>query len=241
VVRSVAFLSCVFALVVMLVAISQKAVLWKMKKDLIAEVHGIQGRIDQSLLVLQGLRKEYRMLQPLIQAEEDTFAIISTLSAMQQIKTNGNGWMVLLADKDSYYAGDASQITNQVRATNAPPLLMTNQVNLRRGLILETVLNQEGETMREDLAKLVDFLKSRHFLYNADILPADTRRMLVDSNLVLTGKHFAISLELEAEETEDEETDAGNENTKPGIQQPVWRKLQPDVQVRPQETEESQP
>ena len=228
--RSMALLSCVFAMVVMLVAVIQKAMLWKMKNALIEEVHGVEHRFDQSLLVLQGLKREFKMLQPLIQAERNTLAVVDVLGALQQIRTNHNGWMVLLADKDSYYAGDSTMKTNATTASNIESNSLTNRVNLRRGFIFELVLNSEGEAMRAELADLISFLRNRDFLYNADILPSDTRRPLVASNLVVQGKHFAVSLEMDADVTGELE-DRSNQTMVDSVdKRPVWWHLQPNVQ-----------
>jgi hypothetical protein len=88
--RSLALLSCVFAMVVMLVAVFQKGLLWKMKTELIEEVKDVELRFDQSLVVLRRLKQEYRMLQPLIQVEQDTYTAIEILGSMQHIRTNKN-------------------------------------------------------------------------------------------------------------------------------------------------------
>ena len=52
--------------------------------------------------------------------------------------------------------------------------------------------------MREELADVVTFLRDQEFLFNADILPADTRRPLVDSKLLIQDRHFAVSMEMDA-------------------------------------------
>ena len=227
--RSLALLSCVFAVVVMLMAVIQKGMLWKMKTTLIEEVKDVELRFDQSLVVLQGLKQEYRMLQPLIQAEQNTFAALEILGSMQQIRTNQNGWMVLLADQDSYYATDAVSLTNATTATNLISNPSTNRVNLRRGFILELVMKSEGESMRQELAEVVAFLREQDFLFNADTLPVDTRRPLVNSNLIVPGKHFAVSLEMDALESA-EIPDASGSNTDTASEyRPVWRNLQPNI------------
>ena len=242
VLRSVAFLCCVLAMVVMGVAVVQKTMLWRAKTELIEAVDGIEGRFDQSLLVLQGLKEEYKMLQPLIEAEQHTLAALDVLGAMQQIRTNHQGWMVLLADKQSYYQGDEMARTNQVTNTNAVTASPTNQIPFQHGFIIETVLNSSGEAMRNELEEIVRFLKAREYLQNADILPGDTRRMLVDSNLVVAGKHFAISLELPVLDADDllVET-ASSARTGDRKATPVWRKLQPEVNRPIEEKEVSQP
>jgi len=242
VLRSVAFLSCVLAIVVMGVAVVQKTMLWRAKSELIEAVDGIEGRFDQSLLVLQGLKEEYKMLRPLIEAEQNTLAALDVLGAMQEIRTNHQGWMVLLADKESYYRGDEMVRTNRAAMTNAVTAFPTNQIPFQRGFIVETVLNSSGESMRNELEEIVRFLKAREYLQNADILPGDTRRMLVDSNLVIAGKHFAISLELPVLDADDlvTETASGARHVDRTVT-PVWRTLQPDVNKPSEEKEIQQP
>ena len=228
--RSMALLSCMFAVVVMLMAVIQKGMLWKMKNELIQEVQGIEQRLDQGLVVLEGFKQEYRMLQPLIQAEQKTYATLQILGAMQQIRTNQTGWMVLLADKDSYYAADALDGTNSITLSNLIAKPLTNQVDLRRGFILELVLKSDGETMREELAEWVAFFRDQDFLHNADILPADARRPLANTNRVIAGKHFAISLEMDSDGESKMDTSANREPVEGASYRPVWRELQPVIQ-----------
>lgn len=242
VLRSLAFLSCVLAIVVMGVAVVQKAMLWRAKAELIEAVDAIEGRFDQSLLVLQGLKEEYKMLCPIIEAEQHTLATLDVLGAMQEIRTNYQGWMVLLADKQSYYMGDETARTNPVSSTNTFAPVPTNQIPFKRGFIVETVLNSSGEAMRNELEEIVGFLKSREYLQNADILPGDTRRMLVDSNLVVAGKHFAFSLELPVSDDEGLSTESvSNPRATDRSIVPVWRKLQPEVGSAGEKMETSQP
>lgn len=242
VLRSVAFLSCVLAIVVMGVALVQKAMLWKAKTELIEAVAAIEGRFDQSLLVLQGLKEEYKMLRPVIEAEQHTLAALDVLGAMQEIRTNHQGWMVLLADKKSYYMGDEMARTNPVTTTNTVAASPTNQIPFKRGFIVETVLNSSGEAMRNELEEIVGFLKSRDYLQNADILPGDTRRMLVDSNLVLAGKHFALSLELPVLDEDGRLAESvSNPRATDRTIVPVWRKLQPELGSSSEEKEIPKP
>ena len=96
--------------------------------------------------------------------------------------------------------------------------------------------------MRNELEEIVGFLKSREYLQNADILPGDTRRMLVDSNLVVAGKHFAFSLELPVPDDEGLSTESvSNPRATDRNIVPVWRKLQPEVGSAGEKMETSQP
>ena len=227
--RSLALLSCVFAMVVMLVAVFQKGMLWKMKTELIEEVKDVELRFDQSLLVLQRLKQEYRMLQPLIQVEQDTYTAIEILGSMQHIRTNQNAWMVLLADQDSYYADDVLSSTNTTTSPDLELVNRTNRVNMRRGFILELVLKSEGEAMRQELADVVTFLRDQDFLFNADILPADTRRPLVDPKLLIQDRHFAVSMEMDATDVIAISDPLDSTTDKAAGYQPVWRSLQPKI------------
>ena len=182
------------------------------------------------------------MLRPLIEAEQNTLAALDVLGAMQEIRTNYQVWMVLLADKQSYYRGDGMALTNRAAITNAVTSFPTNQIPFQRGFIVETVLNSSGESMRNELEEIVRFLKAREYLQNADILPGDTRRLLVDSNLVIAGKHFAISLELPVLDADDLVTEAASgARTADKTVTPVWRALQPDVNKPSEEREIPQP
>ena len=227
--RSLALLSCVFAMVVMLVAVFQKGMLWKMKTELIEEVKDVELRFDQSLVVLQRLKQEYRMLQPLIQVEQDTYTAIEILGSMQHIRTNQNAWMVLLADQDSYYADDVLSSTNTTTSPDFELVNRTNRVNMHRGFILELVLKSEGEAMRQELADVVTFLRDQDFLFNADILPADTRRPLVDSELLIQDRHFAVSMEMDDSDAIAISDKLNSAADKAAEYRPLWRSLQPNI------------
>lgn len=182
------------------------------------------------------------MLRPVIEAEQHTLAALDVLGAMQEIRTNHQGWMVLLADKKSYYMGDEMARTNPVTTTNTVAASPTNQIPFKRGFIVETVLNSSGEAMRNELEEIVGFLKSRDYLQNADILPGDTRRMLVDSNLVLAGKHFALSLELPVLDEDGRLAESvSNPRATDRTIVPVWRKLQPELGSSSEEKEIPKP
>jgi hypothetical protein len=100
---------------------------------------------------------------------------------------------------------------------------------MHRGFILELVLKSEGEAMRQELADVVTFLRDQDFLFNADILPADTRRPLVDSELLIQDRHFAVSMEMDASDAIAISDKLNSAADKAAEYRPLWRSLQPNI------------
>jgi hypothetical protein len=83
--------------------------------------------------------------------------------------------------------------------------------------------------MRQELADVVTFLRDQDFLFNADILPADTRRPLVDPKLLIQDRHFAVSMEMDATDVIAISDPLDSTTDKAAGYQPVWRSLQPKI------------
>jgi len=194
--RSAALAGCVLVSLMLLVAFAQKAVLWKLKAGLLDQLSMVEERVDQSLIVFDSLKQEYQMLQPLVHAEDQTMAVLKTLDRMQTLRTNGLGWAVLLADQETYYEEGGRLQEMAVGDTNAVPVVLTNRVSLQQGLILELVIDRQGESMRRSLEDLVGVFQASDYVVRADTLPSNTRRAIVSPDVLLPNQHFAISLEL---------------------------------------------
>ena len=181
----------------LVVAFIQKSMLWDIKSDLLEELDSVEARVGKNLEVFDSLKEEYQMLRPLLMAEDQTVAVLKTLDTLQSISREDPGWMVLLADIDSYYSiGDQLQARALADDTNSEPSSTTNRIVMDRGLVLEMVLDAKGEAMRRRLEETVAFFRQSNFILRADTLPGNARRSIVSSNVILNDRHFAVILEL---------------------------------------------
>ena len=122
----------------------------------------MEARVGKSLEVFDSLKEEYQMLRPLLMAEDQTVAVLKTLETLQSLSREDPGWMVLLADIDSYYSiGDQIQARALAEDTNSVPSSTTNRIVMDRGLVLEMVLDAKGEAMRRRLEETVAFFVNR--------------------------------------------------------------------------------
>ncbi len=93
-----------------------------------------------------------------------------------------------------------------------------------RGLVLEMVLDAKGEAMRRRLEETVAFFRQSDFIVRADTLPGNARRSIVSSNVLLSDRHFAISLELPSVS---DQVQAPTSNSRQ--EEPSWKRVQPAV------------
>lgn len=204
-------------------AFIQKSMLWNVKSDLLEELDSVEIRVGKSLEIFDSLKEEYQMLRPLLIAEDQTVAMLKTLETLQSISREDPGWLVLLADIDSYYAiGDQLQALALAEDTNSVPSTATNRIVMDRGLVLEMVLDAKGEAMRRRLEETVAFFRQSDFILGADTLPGNARRSIVSSNVILSEKHFAISLELPSIS---DQVQAPTSNSRQ--EEPSWKRVQP--------------
>jgi hypothetical protein len=74
--------------------------------------------------------------------------------------------------------------------------LTTNTGLSSRAFIAEVCLVPQGEQMRQILSDLVSDLKRYPLFRNVDVLPAESRRDLVATNLLFPERHLALELNL---------------------------------------------
>ena len=221
--RSAALVACFLITVMLVVAFIQKSVLWDLKSDLLEQLDSVEARVGKSLEVFDSLKEEYQMLRPLLMAEDQTVAVLKTLETLQSLSREDPGWMVLLADIDSYYSiGDQIQARALAEDTNSVPSSTTNRIVMDRGLVLEMVLDSKGEAMRRRLEETVTFFRQSDFILRADTLPGNARRSIVSSNVILSDRHFAISLELPSVS---DQVQAPTSNSRQ--EEPSWKRVQP--------------
>lgn len=139
--------------------------------------------------------ESYERLRPMLKQQKRTVDKLATLSLLQKIRGDKKLWFVLFADEESYFSGQAAPLsqTNQLAAAT---LNSTNQPPTKYGFIAELCLSEEGEAMRQTLRKVVDELKLNPAFTNVDTLPADQRKNLVGTNVLIPGHYFSLSIEM---------------------------------------------
>jgi Tfp pilus assembly PilM family ATPase len=139
------------------------------------------------------VRRRYERLRPGLERQQATIDALQGLALLRQVRDNQSFWFVLFADVPSYVAA------RPWGETNAPvPVAVGVQPTfpVREGFVAEVCVPEQGESMRRTLSQLVSDMRRTQLYSNVDLLPADRRRPVVDSALVLPEQHFALAMEL---------------------------------------------
>lgn len=157
--------------------------------------------------VAEGYNARLDAMRPVLDRQRQTVEALQVLNVLQQQRTNGNYWYVLLADGTSYFAGSndvAGAVpppkTPDPRVPGAAAGLSTNVPASDRTFVAEVCLIPQGEDMRRALSELVGDLKRYTLFRNVDVLPAERRRSWVSTNLIFPERHFALELNLSESE-----------------------------------------
>jgi hypothetical protein len=140
------------------------------------------------------LSRDYEALRPILQGQRETLQVLQVLGLLQQVRTNHSFWYVLFADQRSYFSA------LPFGATNAPALVEETPAEVDRGdlrgFITEICVPDQGEARRRAVSQIVQELKSSRLLRNADSLPDDQRRSLINPDVLIPEGHYALVLEL---------------------------------------------
>jgi Tfp pilus assembly PilM family ATPase len=140
-------------------------------------------------------RQRYERLRPGLERQQGTLDILRALALLQQVRGDKSYWFVLFSDVPSYLTAPPWGDTNPAPATlPVGPALFP----VREGFVVEVCVPQRGEAMRTTLSQLVSDLREARLFANVDLLPADRRRPVVDTTVVLPDQHFTLALELPA-------------------------------------------
>ena len=191
----------VLALVALLLAFGtwQKLEEYLDKRSLLADSKTALEKARLTDELSQQLGRRYGRLRPVFQKQQQTLDTLQTLALLQQVRSNQAFWHVLFADQKSYYTAPLWVATNAPASTNAPAhptTVPTNLPSFKDGFVTELCVPEEGEAQRRTLSRAVAELKRSPRFKNVDSLSEDRRRSLVDTNVVLTDRHFALDLEL---------------------------------------------
>lgn len=133
-------------------------------------------------------------LQPLLFYRQQTLDTLLTLEHLQRREGRDDYFFVLFADETSYLS------TPEPGMTNEAPNLEHATIQPHepwRAFVLELCVPRDAEATRNLLSQLVVELKQTPLMNNVDALPDDRRKVLVDPQLLLPDRYFALRLELE--------------------------------------------
>ena len=166
----------------------KKNALLKQSQAVLKEAKGVESLNHQ-------WAEAYERLRPVLKQQKRTVDKLATLSLLQKVRGDKKLWFVLFADEESYFSGQAAPV-NQTNQLVTAALNSTNLPAAKYGFIAELCLSEEGEVMRQTLRKVVDELKLNPAFTNVDTLPADQRKNLVGTNVLIPGHYFSLSIEM---------------------------------------------
>lgn len=145
------------------------------------------------------LNRGFDLWRPVLIRQRQTVETVEALTTLRQERTNDAYWYVLVGDLESYLRGTAQL----AEPTNRGPETLTRigpppppGLPSARALVAEVGLLPQGEAMRQALSDLVGRLKASPPFQNVDVLPAESRRVLVATNLAYPDRFFALELSL---------------------------------------------
>jgi Tfp pilus assembly PilM family ATPase len=195
----------------LIAATAQKLRVIHQKMDLLNKARVGLGQARTNALLAGQLLAQYEQIRPVLDRQQQAFATRTTLDLLQQARSNRSLWFVLFADQQSYFTQPLPALsTNQPGATNLllplryPSLIvsnlfgpvLTNPSPAKPGFITELCIPEEPEAARRTLSQLVNDLKQDPIFAKVDSLSDDLRRPLADPKVLLSDRHFALSLEL---------------------------------------------
>jgi Tfp pilus assembly PilM family ATPase len=207
---SVLVLVCAFVLVL---GTWRKFSLFQTKQELLDKVQAGQTAVDANESFTSDLLAEYESLRPVLAAQQNTLDTLKTIALLQQSRTNGGFWYVLLADQQSYFSQPPALLaTNRPAKTNLlgaaidvprlgpmivhpPTAALINGSPARAGFIAELCVPGDAEASRQMLSQLVNGLKQQRLFSKVDLISDDLRRSLADPKVTLTDRDFVVALD----------------------------------------------
>lgn len=191
------------------VGLWQKFTLVQQQEELLTKVQSGSDMLRTNQQLTAELQTEYEHLRPLLQYQQQTRDILESLALIEQTRSNRSFWYVLVADQHSYFEPTSGAGTNTIGPVlpattlgNWPgfngnyglPFSQTNTSPTRPGLIAELCVPEDLETARRVLSSIVNDLKPEPLFAKVDLLSDDLRRNHADPKVLITNRHFALSL-----------------------------------------------
>lgn len=145
------------------------------------------------------LNREFDLWRPVLIRQRQSVEMVEALTALRRERTNDAYWYVLVGDLDSYLRGTAQLAAPTNRGPETTPRIGPPPppgLPPARALVAEVGFLPQGEALRQALSDLVGRLKASSPFQNVDVLPAESRRVLVATNLAYPDRFFALELSL---------------------------------------------
>ena len=174
-------------------------------KSLLAQKRALITQTEQALEsawtvaeLAQEADASYAALGPILERRGQTLLVLRSWLGVNQVRTNDDFWLVLFADGASYMAGaTAPQAATNVTSAALGALLGPPASPYE--FIAEVCIPQRGETARRTLSQFVLALKRLGIFANVDALPAERKRELVDSRVIISNQVYGVSMEMPAD------------------------------------------
>jgi hypothetical protein len=182
----------------------RKVSLIQRKQELLAKVQAGLETVQANTTLTGDLLNSYESLRPVFDRQQNTVDTLESLALLQQARSNGSPWFVLVADQQTYFSHPP---TLSLAATNKPAGLglefevgpryreSTNPTPARPGLIAELCIPDSAEGARQTLGLMVSSLKRSPAFARVDLLSEDLRRSLANTNVLIRDRHFALALD----------------------------------------------
>ncbi len=201
---------------VLLVALA--ALLWWDTAAREANLEGKTHRLESLEEALAGLNQvedllerreiEYRRLRPFVTRRKNTRDFLQTLALMRTAREENDIWFLSFSDARSYFNEELNipSPARPERREGGPGLLTPRardddgdedeeDYGPQTGYILELAVLDEGRETHATLRNVVAVLRDSGLYRNVDTLPSTERRQLVDPELTLPGRTFALHLD----------------------------------------------
>lgn len=159
------------------------------KNQLLAQAGATLEKARATEELATQLFNDYERVRPILERQQFTRDTLHTLAQLQQARSDQKFWFVLFSDPLSYF-----------RAQPFPEIESNGRPNLRQpftnGFIVELCVPEQGQAMRDILARLVNTLQEDPSLERVDSLRPDLRRDLVSPDVLLPDRHFTLAIEL---------------------------------------------
>ncbi len=192
--------AAVFALLVtvatlLAVGTWQNSKLLERKRELIAQTTSALESARAVGELMQQVDAKYAALRPIILRRAQTITTLQSWTAVNEVRTNNDYWMVLFADSLSYLEGATAPQASTNQAALGPAQTHLNP-GRRAEFVTEVCIPQQGEPARRILSQFVLSLKGLGVFARVDELPAERKREIVDPRVIISNQVYGVSMEM---------------------------------------------
>jgi len=186
----------ILAALLLMGAMARQHTLVQRKGSLTLDTRATIATASEIARTAQRVRTIQEYLRPILARQRHTLESLEVLTALRQVRTNDDFWLVSLADAASYQAGT----TVPPPPTNTPPIAASPPASVpqpaRREFIAEICIPKDGDAARRVLSQFVTDLKSQPHFARVDELPPERRRNVIDPRVAISNHVYFVAIEL---------------------------------------------